>query len=86
VPIEKMLLLVVLLSLIVVASKLWLQTGWQRMTKTIAPPVWSELDVSNLRRSFRDGMPVSDIADYLLRTEEDVRLKARDLGIVLSAN
>ena len=83
---EKMIALVVLLSLIVVASKLWLQTGWRKMTKDTAPPVWSELDVSNLRRSFRDGMPVSDIADYLLRTEEDVRLKARDLGIVLGVN
>jgi hypothetical protein len=46
----------------------------------------SELDVSNLRRNFRDGTPVCDIAGFLLRTEDDVQGKARDLGIALGVS
>jgi hypothetical protein len=43
------------------------------------------LDVSNLRRGFRDGTSVCD-AGFLLRTENDVRGKARDLGIALGVS
>jgi hypothetical protein len=82
---EKMILVVALLSLIVVASKFWLQTDRRRMTNKSAPPAWSELDIRDLRRGFRDNMPVADIAGCLLRTEEDVRCKAQDLGIALNS-
>jgi hypothetical protein len=81
---EKIVLIVALLSLIVVASKFWLQTNRRRMTNKSASPVWSELDISGLRQCFRDNMPVSDIAGFLLRTEEDVRGKAQDLGIAIN--
>ncbi len=44
---------------------------------------WSQLDISGLRSGFQDNMSVSDIAGYLFRTEEDVKQKARELGIRL---
>jgi hypothetical protein len=80
-----MALLVALVSLIVIASKLWGQTDRPRMTNQAAAPGWSALDLSDLRQGFRDNLSVSDIAGYLLRTEDDVREKARDLGIALNA-
>jgi hypothetical protein len=73
-----MILLIGLLSIIMVASNVWLQTERRKMTTKTVPPLWSELDVSNLRRSFRDAR--------LLRTEDDVRGKARDLGIALGVS
>jgi hypothetical protein len=69
-----------------VASNVWLQTERRKMTTKTMPPLWSELDVSNLRRGFRDCTPVRDIAGFLLRTEDDVRGRARDLGIALGVN
>jgi hypothetical protein len=82
---EKIVLIVALLSLIVLGSSFWLQTDRPRMINKSAPPVWSELDIRDLRRCFRDNMPVSDIAGFLLRTEDEVRGKAQDLGIALDS-
>jgi len=45
---------------------------------------WSELDITDLRLGLRGHMSVSDIAGYLLRSEEDVREKARELGLGLN--
>jgi hypothetical protein len=58
----------------------------EKMTNKVVPPIWSELDVSNLARGFREGTPVCDIAGFLLRTEDDVRGKARDLGIAFGVS
>jgi len=82
---EKIALLLALLSSIAFLSARSLRnTHGQAMSDKTAAVRWSELDISDLRMGFRDNMSVSDIADYLLRTEEDVRAKARELGIRLN--
>ncbi len=79
---EKMILLLALLAFIVIASRLSRRTARGRaMTGQAADPRWSAIDISGLRQGFRDQLSVSDIAGYLLRTEEDIRQKARELGI-----
>jgi hypothetical protein len=83
---EKIALLLTLLSCIVIASKLWGRIDRPRMTEQAAASTWSELDISELRRAFRENLPISDIAGCLLRTEDDVRAKARDLGIALNVS
>lgn len=44
---------------------------------------WSELDLSDLRQGFRENLSVTDIAGYLLRTEEEVLKKTQELGMKL---
>lgn len=82
---EKIALLVSLLSFIAFLSGRSLRIAkGKAMPDKAATLSWSELDISDLRLGFRDNMSVSDIAGYLLRTEEDVREKARELGIRLN--
>ena len=81
---EKIAFLLALLSFIALLSKPSLLTTRGRAMSDKPAARWSELDISDLRMGFRDNMSVSDIADYLLRTEEDVRAKARELGIRLN--
>jgi hypothetical protein len=45
---------------------------------------WSELDLSDLMQGFRENLSVADIAGCLLRTEEEVRQKAQQLGMKLT--
>jgi hypothetical protein len=52
-------------------------------TMTTASPPWSDLDIRELRRAFRDGMVASDVAAWLLRSEDDVRRTAQALGIAV---
>jgi hypothetical protein len=49
-------------------------------------PNWTKLDVAGLLDGFRENLPLSDIADQLLRTQADVAEKARELGIKLRAS
>jgi hypothetical protein len=82
--VEKIALLLLLLSAIALASKIPLRIiGRQAMTAKPSSSDWSELNVSALRQAFRDNMTVSDTAGLLLRTEEGVREKAGELGIAL---
>jgi hypothetical protein len=82
---EKIALLLALLFFIAFLSERSLRNiHGQPMSDKTAAAGWSELDISGLRMSFRDNMSVSDIADYLLRTKEEVKEKARELGIRLN--
>jgi hypothetical protein len=82
--IEKIVLLLALISFIALASKLSLRIVRRPAMRagTVATE-WSELSISELRQAFRDNMTVPDIAGLLLRTEDEVRKKARELGISL---
>jgi hypothetical protein len=55
------------------------------MKARAAAPGWSEIDLSELKQGFRENLSVTDIAGYLLRTEEDVLRKAHELGMKLAA-
>jgi hypothetical protein len=55
------------------------------MRARAAAPGWSEIDLSDLKRAFRENLSITDIAGYLLRTEEDVLRKAHELGMKLAA-
>ena len=83
---EKMALLLALIAFIAIASLLSRRTVKERaMPGKAVLPQWSEIDIGGLRQGFRDDLSVSDIAGYLLRTEDDIRQKAQELGIKLSA-
>ena len=45
---------------------------------------WSEMDLLDLGNAVATGQSVAEIADFLCRTRQDVREKARELGIVLA--
>ena len=42
---------------------------------------WSEMDIQDLRTSLDFGNTYADAASMLCRHEEEVRLKAKDLGL-----
>jgi hypothetical protein len=42
--------------------------------------LWSEMDISDLRRLAEVGIPIEEIADILLREVEEVRQKATELN------
>jgi hypothetical protein len=46
---------------------------------------WSKIDLLDLRHCAARGDTIAEIAAFLLRTEADVREKARELGLVLAA-
>ena len=81
---EKIAFLLALLSFIALLSKLSLLTTRGRAMSDKPAARWSELDITDLRLGLRGHMSVSDIAGYLLRSEEDVREKARELGLGLN--
>ena len=42
---------------------------------------WSEMDNADLRHDVKRKVPVDRIAEFLCRTEKEVRDKARELGL-----
>lgn len=42
--------------------------------------LWSEMDITDLRRLAEVGIPIEEIADILLREVEEVRQKATELN------
>ena len=80
---EKMFLLVALVTFLVVVSKVWPRTRKQTMAYNIDHPGWSELDIRGLKQGFRDNVPAIDLAGQLLRTEEEIKQKALELGLKL---
>jgi hypothetical protein len=46
---------------------------------------WSKIDLSDLRHCVARGDTIAEIAAFLLRTESDVREKARELGLAPAA-
>lgn len=82
---EKIVLLIALLASILLASALSPRAKQLSVANNAVRPKWSDLDVIGLCDGFRDNMSASAIADQLLRTEEDVRQKAEQLGLKLRA-
>jgi hypothetical protein len=41
---------------------------------------WSEMDLADLKNSLAYGRSVKDIADFLCRSEDEVREKIAELG------
>jgi hypothetical protein len=79
---EKMILLVALIAWLLAASAFAARKDKLAMARS-AQPKWTELDLIGLREGFRENLPLSDIAGQLLRTEDEVADKARELGIKL---
>ena len=45
---------------------------------------WSEIDMLDFGNAVATGQSVEEIADFLCRTRQEVRDKARELGMVLA--
>jgi hypothetical protein len=43
---------------------------------------WSEMDISDLRNEFAHGGTMAETASFLCRDEDEVRQKAKELGLV----
>ena len=43
---------------------------------------WSELDIADLTHSLAYGNTIADAASFLCRDEDEVRQKAKELGLV----
>jgi len=43
---------------------------------------WSEMDIADLTHSLAYGNTIADAASFLCRDEDEVRRKARQLGLV----
>jgi hypothetical protein len=42
---------------------------------------WSEMDDTDLRWQVKHKVPVDEIADFMCRTEKEIRDQARELGL-----
>ena len=43
---------------------------------------WSEMDISDLTNEIAHGRTMAEIASFLCRDEEEVRQRAKELGLV----
>ena len=43
---------------------------------------WSEMDISDLTNEIANGRTMAEIASFLCRDEEEVRQRAKELGLV----
>jgi hypothetical protein len=44
---------------------------------------WSELELFDLRRALRRGDTIEEVAAFLKRENDEVRHKAREMGLIL---
>jgi hypothetical protein len=47
-----------------------------------AGKAWSEMDVFDLRNHLAEGASVEETAEFLMRSVEEVEVKARELGLI----
>jgi hypothetical protein len=47
-----------------------------------AGKAWSEMDVFDLQNHLGEGASIEEAADFLMRSVEEVEVKARELGLI----
>jgi hypothetical protein len=56
-------------------------TGAHMAKKLNEDKPWSEMDVSDLKNHFAGGAPIAEIADLLMRRDDEILLKLEELGL-----
>ena len=58
-------------------------SGTERMDANSGEP-WSEMDISDLTNELTHGRTMAETASFLCRDEDEVRQKAKELGLLRS--